>query len=139
MNRKYVECIEKQEFNYNIISSLDDNNLEYFSKYFNKNMPAKSLNIIKVPFISFIIMENNIMKSIVTILEYDEYILINNLYTEKEHRRNGYAKKLLNYVIKYFKKDLYLSVNNENKIAYNLYDKLKFDVISKYNIKRIEL
>jgi ribosomal protein S18 acetylase RimI-like enzyme len=60
-------------------------------------------------------------------------LYITNLYTDKNHRRKGYAEILIKKIIKHSRETLKinylsLSVIEENKPAIALYDKLKFYV-----------
>ena len=60
----------------------------------------------------------------------DNYFSIKHIYIMKEHRKNGYAEKLIEQVIKYYKKlncnKCILSVFGNNKKAISVYKRLWF-------------
>lgn len=68
------------------------------------------------------------------------FVLVNKLFDEieithicvvKKHRRNGYAKSLINYLINSYKCKILLEVNINNISAIKLYENLNFKVINR--------
>lgn len=58
---------------------------------------------------------------------------ISDVYTSVKYRKRGYANKLLENLLKYFKnKDIYLEVLINNFNAISLYEKLNFIKVAKY-------
>lgn len=59
-------------------------------------------------------------------------LLIQNLITDKHYRNQGYATKLLDYVIKrYSNKNLYLQVVKNNKQAIRFYENRGYKIVDK--------
>ena len=73
------------------------------------------------------------------ITQYEDEIILGNIYVNKIHRGRGYSILLIEDAIskRYYNRNtntnLYLLVNKENKIAINLYKKYGFEYDSDYD------
>lgn len=77
--------------------------------------------------------ENNYLVGFIHVNKLYENIDIINIVVDPLYRRRGIAKKLINYVLDYFKdiKAIMLEVNENNKEAIGLYNSCNFKVINK--------
>lgn len=77
-----------------------------------------------------IYIEDDIVSSVIT-RESKNYINIEYVYTNKEHRKKGYSSKLINTIFEYYKKDLLVEIIKGTENFYSLLGFKKFDKTSK--------
>lgn len=121
--------------NYNSINNKNIYLLERFIKLNNsKNFryfENRNINIIKNHIITLILTDKN--ENIIGYghLDFEENIWLGICVCEN-YRGKGFGKKIMNYLLEYAKnnniKKIYLTVDKDNIIAKNLYEKNKFIV-----------
>lgn len=76
--------------------------------------------------------KDEILVGFIHVLRTFECLEIINIVVDKEHRQQGIAMKLIEYIIDYYENLEYilLEVNENNISAINLYKKMNFEVIN---------
>lgn len=104
-------------------------NLDQINYFLNlMGQPQISLDSFS-PFIHYVLIKNI---AFISFSIYYDRAEINYLYVIDNFRRNGYASKLLEYVIKKTKNltNITLEVNVNNLSAINLYKKFDFEIVA---------
>ena len=115
--------------NTRLLNTFIELNTSKFFRYYNK----RNINIIKNHLITLILINNTNEIIGYGHLDFENKIWLGICILEK-YKGNGYGKKIMDYLINHAVenkiKQIYLSVDKDNRIAINLFEK--------YNFKRIE-